>query len=57
MSMSLSNVQFGGQTMTAVGAMPETQKMNGPAPIEPSSVQNKFAANANTPLPKPGFSS
>lgn len=39
-----------------VGAMPETKKMDGPAPVNVSSQQNKFAANVSKPLPKPGFS-
>jgi hypothetical protein len=37
-------------------AMPEQTKFDGPSGIDTSGAQNKFAANASTPLPKPGFS-
>jgi hypothetical protein len=37
-------------------AMPEQTKFDGPSGINSSGAQNKFAANANTPIPKPGFS-
>lgn len=36
-------------------AMPEKVKFDGPGSISTTGVQNKFAANASTPLPKPGF--
>jgi hypothetical protein len=38
-------------------AMPETGKFDGPAGLDPSASQNKFAANSSKPLPKPGFNS
>jgi hypothetical protein len=54
----ISKVQFGSQAMTAnKQAMPETTKFDGPAGVNTSGAQNSMAANANTPLPKPGFSS
>lgn len=56
MSMSLSSNQFGGQAMSASGAMPESKGMDGAAPVSVSGVGNKLAANAGLPLPKPGFS-
>lgn len=53
----ISQVQFGQQAMTASKqAMPESGKFDGPAGIETSSSQNKFAANSSSSLPKPGFS-
>jgi len=38
-------------------AMPESGKFDGPAGLDSSGSQNKFAANTSKPLPKPGFSS
>jgi hypothetical protein len=38
-------------------AMPESTKYDGPGGLEISSSSNRFAANSNAPLPKPGFSS
>lgn len=38
-------------------AMPESVKFNGPGEVPVSGSQNRFAANSNTPLPKPGFDS
>ena len=53
----LSNPQFGSQSMTqSKQAMPETGKFDGPAGVDTSGSQNKFAANSNSSLPKPGFS-
>jgi hypothetical protein len=37
-------------------AMPEKDKFDGPAGISTPGGENKFAANSNTSLPKPGFS-
>ena len=54
----LSNPQFGSQSMTqSKQAMPETGKFDGPAGLESSGSENKFAANSTKPLPKPGFNS
>jgi hypothetical protein len=54
----ISQVQFGSQAMTiSKQAMPEKVKYDGPGEIEASGIQNKFAANSNKPLPKPGFDS
>lgn len=54
----ISQPQFGSQAMTASKqAMPEKDKFDGPAGLDTSGAQNKFAANSNTSLPKPGFSS
>jgi hypothetical protein len=53
----ISQVQFGNQSMTASKqAMPESIKFDGQAGISTSSGENKFAANSNTHLAKPGFS-
>ena len=54
----ISQVQFGTQAMTASKqAMPENPKYTGPGELAISGTQNKFAANAYAPLPKPGFNS
>jgi hypothetical protein len=54
----LSQAQMGPAAMTASKqAMPETQHFDGPSGITTSGVQDKFAANSNTSLPKPGFNS
>ena len=54
----ISKTQFGSQAMTvSKQAMPESLKFDGPASLEVSGAQNSMAANANKPLPKPGFSS
>ena len=54
----ISQLQFGRQAMTvSKQAMPESVKYNGPGELEISGNQNKFAANSNKPLPKPGFNS
>lgn len=57
MNGNLSTTQFSNRTpsMTKLGAMPIQDKFDGPAPLKESSLQNKFAPNANLPLPKPGF--
>lgn len=59
MTASLSNAQFGGESITAnKQAMPESTHFDGPAGINVSSADNSMAANAHTnALPKPGFSS
>ena len=59
MTASLSNEQFGGESITTnKQAMPETTHFDGPAGIQPSSVDNSLAANSHTnAVPKPGFSS
>ena len=52
----ISQAQFRSQAMSASKqAMPENPKYDGPAGLETSGNQNKFAANSTTPLPKPGF--
>ena len=54
----ITKAQFGSQDMTASKqAMPETTKYDGPASINTSGSDNKFAANSTSSLPKPGFSS
>ena len=54
----ISQVQFGSQAMTASKqAMPENPKYDGAPGLEVSSIQDKFSANFNKSLPKPGFSS
>lgn len=54
----ISNTQFSDQAMTvSKQAMPETTKFDGPGSLEISGAQNSMAANANKPLPKPGFNS
>lgn len=58
----LSQVQMGSMSkMNSITktkqAMPESVKFDGPGELEVSSIADKFAANRNTPLPKPGFSS
>lgn len=54
----ISKLQFGSQAMTvSKQAMPESMKFDGPAGIDVSGAQNKFAPNSNTSLPKPGFNS
>jgi len=54
----ISQSQFQGQSVTAnKQAMPESTKYDGPAGVSTSGSQNNMAAHANTPLPKPGFSS
>ena len=37
--------------------MPENDRYDGPGGLETSSSEDKFAANSNSSLPKPGFSS
>ena len=53
----ISNQQFGSKPSITASkqAMPESVKYDGPAGLETSSAQDKFAANSRTPLPKPGF--
>ena len=52
----ISQAEFKDQAMTASKqAMPEKVRYDGPAGLENSSAQNKFAANSSAPLPKPGF--
>ena len=53
----ISNQQFGSKPSITASkqAMPESVKYNGPAGLETSSAQDKFAANSRMPLPKPGF--
>lgn len=54
----ISSTQFSDQAMTVnKQAMPEKTKFDGPAGLNISSSQNSMAANANKPLPKPGFDS
>ena len=55
----ISNQQFGSKPSITASkqAMPESVKYNGPAGLEVSGIENKFAANSRTPLPKPGFGS
>jgi len=58
----LSQVQMGSMSrMNSITqnkqAMPESTKYDGPGGLEISSSSNRFAANSNAPLPKPGFSS
>ena len=54
----ISQAQFGSQAMTiSKQAMPEKVKYDGPGEVEVSGSQNRFAANSNKPLPKPGFNS
>lgn len=54
----ISQTQFGSQAMTASKqAMPETTRYDGPAGLDTSGGDNKFAANSTSSLPKPGFSS
>jgi hypothetical protein len=54
----LSQAQMGGAAMTASKqAMPETSHFDGPSGTPISGVQDKFAANSNTPLAKPGSNS
>ena len=54
----ISQPQFGSQAMTAdKQAMPEKGKFDGPAGLDSSGAQNKFAANSSSSLPKPGSSS
>ena len=55
MNSNLSTDQFSDESLTKKGAMPIKDKFNGPAPLQESSEQNKLAANAYRPLPKPGF--
>lgn len=52
----LSQVQMGSLTQVK-SAIAENPKFDGPAGLEISGSQNKFAANAYKPLPKPGVSS
>ena len=52
-----SQAQFGSQAMTAnKQAMPEKDNFDGPGGLETPGGENNFAAHANQPLPKPGFS-
>ena len=53
----ISNQQFGlkPSITSSKQAMPESVKYDGPAGLEVSGVQNKFAANSGKYLPKPGF--
>jgi hypothetical protein len=55
----ISNSQFGGQPNITANkqAMPENPKYDGPAGLDTSGSDNKFAANNSQPLAKPGFSS
>lgn len=55
----LSNPQFGGSEAITANkqAMPENDKYDGPAGLETSNGDDKFAANSHSSLPKPGFSS
>jgi hypothetical protein len=54
----ISQTEFSSQAMTASKqAMPEKDKFDGPSGISTPGGENKFAANATTPLAKPGFSS
>ena len=54
----ISQPEFGQESITSdKQAMPENDKYDGAAGLDVSSSSNKFAANANKPLPKPGFSS
>jgi len=54
----ISQAEFKDQSMTASKqAMPEQTRYDGPAGLESSGSQNKFAANSSSPLPKPGFNS
>jgi len=55
----ISNQQFGSKPSLTANkqAMPESVKYNGPAGLEISGAQNKFAANSSKTLPKPGFGS
>lgn len=54
----ISQSEFGSQSMSASKqAMPETTKFDGPSGITTPAGENKFAANSNSSLPKPGFSS
>ena len=54
----ISQPEFGQASMTTdKQAMPESAKYDGPAGLDSSGASNKFAANSNKPLPKPGFSS
>ena len=49
---------MGGAAMTASKqAMPETHNFDGPSGIPTSGVEDKFAANSNSSLPKPGSNS
>lgn len=52
----LSQVQMGSLTQNKQ-AIAENVKYDGPGGLEVSGAQNKFAANVQSPLPKPGFSS
>jgi hypothetical protein len=55
----ISNQQFGSKPSLTANkqAMPESVRYNGPAGLEISGAQNKFAANSGKYLPKPGFGS
>jgi hypothetical protein len=54
----ISQTEFGQNSITAnKQAMPEKDKFDGPSGINTSGEQNKFAANSNSSLAKPGFSS
>jgi hypothetical protein len=53
----LSEVQFSNQSMSlSKQAMPEKVKYEGPSSLRITGSENSFAANAHTPLAKPGFS-
>jgi hypothetical protein len=52
----LSQAEFNPMTQSKE-AMPESSKFDGPKGLTISNVQDKFAANSHTSLPKPGFSS
>lgn len=56
----ISQAEFGNTSNTSMtiskSAMPEDSRYDGPGELEVSESQNKFAANSNKPLPKPGFS-
>ena len=59
MSGSISAVQFGDRNPSITAnkqSVPESERFDGPGGLDVSGEQNKLAANANTPLPKPGFS-
>jgi hypothetical protein len=53
----ISQTEFGQNSMTVTKqAMPESDKFDGPSGINTSGEQNKFAANSNSSLAKPGSS-
>ena len=54
MNGNLSTNQFSSMTKSKQ-AMPESEKFDGPAGLEPKSGMN-FSQSKSIPLPKPGFS-